>query len=255
MSFETADAMGANFINTCLEKIASIFQDKIEKRGHKVEIIMSILSNYTPNCIVECKLECHHDKLDKVDGITPYHDFIKKFESAIDISQYDVSRAVTHNKGIFNGIDAAVIATGNDFRAIEAAGHAYAARNGKYSGLTRLETANNIFSYTLEIPLALGTVGGVTSLHPESKWAMQLLGNPSISILMAIVASVGMANNFSAVKALVTKGIQHGHMKMHLKNIMSQFCVTKEERGEIERFFENRVISFSEVEQFINKLR
>jgi len=255
VSFETADAMGANFINTCLEKISDVFREQTNDIDRPPEIIMSILSNYTPNCLVDCTVECSHNQFDKMDGITSYPDFIRRFETAVNISKTDTNRAVTHNKGIFNGIDAVAIATGNDFRAIEAGTNAYAARKGKYTGLTNIKTDNNIFSYTLKLPLALGTVGGVTSLHPEAKWSMQLLGNPDAKTLMTIAASAGLANNFSAIRALITKGIQHGHMKMHLKNILNQLRATESESQKTKQHFKKRIVSYSEVENFINLLR
>ena len=120
-----------------------------------------------------------------------------------------------------NGIDAVVLATGNDFRAIEACAHTYASRNGQYSSLTDISIENGMFRYELTIPLAIGTVGGLTSLHPLAKFSLELLNKPGAEQLMMIAAAVGLANNFSALKSLTTKGIQVGHMKMHLSNILN----------------------------------
>ncbi|MDC6705922.1 hydroxymethylglutaryl-CoA reductase, partial [Leclercia adecarboxylata] len=136
---------------------------------------------------------------------------------------------VTHNKGIMNGVDAVVLATGNDFRAVEAGIHAYASRNGQYSSLSHAKIENGIFSFWLEIPLALGTVGGLTSLHPLVKLALEMLEKPSAQELMQIVAVAGLAQNFAALRSLTTTGIQDGHMKMHLNNILNQFDATEEE--------------------------
>ena len=121
-----------------------------------------------------------------------------------------------------NGIDAVVLATGNDFRAVEAGAHAYASRTGQYRSLTHCSITNGVFSFWIEIPLALGTVGGLTSLHPMAKLSLDLLQKPSAKELMMIAATAGLAQNFAALRALTTKGIQHGHMKMHLMNILNQ---------------------------------
>ena len=166
--FETCDAMGANFINSCLEQFGNSLQDyfrtspKIADNERECEIIMAILSNYTPESRVHARVECPVSDL--LDGKSAQECdlFARKFEQAIRISQADVSRAVTHNKGIFNGIDALAVATGNDFRAIEACGHAFAARNGQYSGLTNVHLHNGAFYFSIELALAAGIVGGVT---------------------------------------------------------------------------------------------
>ena len=180
--------------------------------------------------------------------------FAEKFEQAIRISQADVSRAVTHNKGIFNGIDALAVATGNDFRAIEACGHAFAARNGHYSGLTDVRIQDGMFRFSIEIAMAVGVVGGVTAVHPLSKLAMRILDNPSASELMMYLAVAGLASNFGAVKALVSVGIQQGHMKMHLSNILNQLNISEEKWVEIQSHFQNKTVSFSAVEEYWKNL-
>ena len=144
-----------------------------------------------------------------------------KFKKAVDIALIDPYRAVTHNKGIYNGVDALMLATANDFRAVEANGHAYAARDGQYRGLSYVTLDKERFHFGLRIPVALGTVGGLTRLHPLAKWSFDMLGNPGASELMMMAATVGMANHFSAIKALITIGIQHGHLRMHMVNILS----------------------------------
>jgi hydroxymethylglutaryl-CoA reductase len=254
VSFDTADSMGANFINTCLEKMSVALVHYLEeKTGHAADPIMSILSNFTPECLVECRISCRHQDLDKMDGEMPYARFVSRFEKAVQIAQVDISRAVTHNKGIFNGIDAVLLATGNDFRATAANAHAFASRDGQYRSLTSLDTSNGIFQYTLLLPLAIGTVGGATSLHPLAQWSLNLLGGPNAKELMQIVASAGMANNFAAIRSLVTKGIQKGHMKMHLRNILNQINVSDDEREGVLKHFENRVVGYSEVIEFLKK--
>lgn len=261
VAFNTVDSMGANFINSCLEEFASamkeffktneIFNDN--ERG--CEIIMSILSNYTPNCLVKAWVECDFAELDGVYKSMTGEQFAKKFHTAVKIAETDIYRATTHNKGVFNGVDAVAIATGNDFRAIEAAGHAYATRNGSYKSLTRVILTDNKFRYELTLPIALGTVGGLTSLHPLAKHSLEMLGNPSANELMMIVASVGLANNFAAIRSLVTKGIQIGHMKMHLFNILNHIEATKDEKDKaVEHFVEHRV-THGAVKQFIENLR
>lgn len=182
-------------------------------------------------------------------------EFASKFQLAVRIAEEDVYRATTHNKGIFNGVDAVVIATGNDFRAVEAAGHTYAARTGKYKSLSTVELKDGKFIYSLTLPMALGTVGGLTSLHPLAKQSLEMLGNPSAEELMMIAASVGLANNFAAVRSLVTKGIQMGHMKIHLMNILNHFEATDEEKTKAVEYFIGQKVSFNNVRQFLNKTR
>lgn len=257
VDFDTVDSMGANFINSVLENMASTFKGFIAERypdqASPLEIIMSILSNHVPECLVESQVSCESQLLDKVDGITPWQEFIPKFKMAVDIACIDPYRAATHNKGIMNGVDAVVIATGNDFRAVEAGAHTYASMEGSYKSLSTLELNNSTFTFKLKIPLALGTVGGLTISHPMAKRAMQILGNPSAKELMTIAASAGLANNFSAVKALVTKGIQQGHMKMHLSNILLQYNLTKEQRHIVELHFARNVITYAAVNSYIKQ--
>jgi len=254
--FETCDAMGANFINSCLEQFGKSLQgyfitsQNVSEEERECEIIMAILSNYTPESRVSAWVEC--PVADILDGKSEEEcrQFTEKFEQAIRISQADVSRAVTHNKGIFNGIDALALATGNDFRAIEACGHAFAARNGQYAGLTDVQVQDGKFRFSIELALAVGVVGGVTSVHPLAKLAMQILDNPSASKLMMYLAVAGLASNFGAVKALVSDGIQQGHMKMHLSNILNQLNVPEERRAEIQHYFQDKTVSFSAVEEY-----
>ena len=259
-TFETCDAMGANFINSCLEQFSKSLQqylqgnEKLATEERDCEIIMSILSNYTPDSRVRAWVEC--PVTDLLDGKTEKECelFARKFEQAIRISQADVSRAVTHNKGIFNGIDALAIATGNDFRAIEACGHAFAARNGQYSGLTDVQIEDGTFRFSIEIALAVGVVGGVTAVHPLARLAMKILGNPSASQLMMDLAVAGLASNFGAVKALVSVGIQQGHMKMHLSNIMNQLNIPEDRQADVQHYFQDKTVSFSEVEKYWKSL-
>ena len=258
--FETCDAMGANFINSCLEQFGKSLQEyfltseKVSTSQRECEIIMAILSNYTPESRVHVWVECL--VADLLDGKSEDEciQFARKFEQAIRISKVDVSRAVTHNKGIFNGIDALAVATGNDFRAIEACGHAFAARNGHYSGLTDVQIQDGIFRFSIELALAVGVVGGVTAIHPLAKLAMKILDNPSASELMIYLVVAGLASNFGAVKALVSVGIQQGHMKMHLSNILNQLNIPEERRAEIQIYIQDKTVSFSAVEEYWKSL-
>ena len=260
VSFETIDSMGANFINSVLEEFGNTLKDFIRIHPafayeNEVEIIMSILSNYTPDCRVKVWVETEFENLDKIDPHLTGKEFAEKFAKAVKIAQIDVNRAVTHNKGIFNGIDSVVLATGNDFRAIEAAGHAYAAREGRYKSLSWVELQDGKFKFSLEMPMAVGTVGGLTSLHPLSKISLRLLGQPNAKELMRIIVTAGLANNFSAIKSLVTKGIQQGHMKMHLLNILNQLQATEDEKKKAKKFFSKSVVSFQAVVDFVESLR
>jgi hydroxymethylglutaryl-CoA reductase len=260
-TFETMNSMGANFINSCLEEFAQILKNYLlhnadfTEEEKECQVIMSILSNYTPNCLVETSVECEIKRLKNADIEMEPKEFAKKFETAVKIAHIDTHRATTHNKGIFNGIDAVALATGNDFRAIEACGHTYAARTGKYKSLTEVSIENNIFRYTLRIPLALGTVGGLTTLHPLAKRSLQLLGNPSAEELMMIMATAGLANNFGAIKSLVTKGIQQGHMKMHLFNILNQYHATEVEKSQAREYFKDEKVSVKKVSDYLASLR
>jgi hydroxymethylglutaryl-CoA reductase len=182
-------------------------------------------------------------------------EFAEKFVRAVQIAEIEPYRAVTHNKGIMNGVDAVVLASGNDFRAVEAGAHAYASRNGKYSSLSHAKIENGIFSFWLEIPLALGTVGGLTSLHPLVKLNLEILEKPSAQQLMQVVAAVGLAQNFAALRSLTTKGIQEGHMKMHLNNILNQYHATGEERIKVLEYFKDTTISHASVAEYLEQIR
>jgi len=171
---------------------------------------------------------------------------------AIRIASVEPYRAVTHNKGIMNGIDSVIIATGNDFRATEACAHAYAAKDGRYTSLTHAAIEGDEFHFWIELPLSLGTVGGITNLHPMVRFAHELLGYPSANALMQITAVAGLAQNFSAVRSLITSGIQKGHMKMHLLNILNQLEANDAEKEEIVAYFKDKVVSHSAaVEAFV----
>ncbi|WP_300024785.1 hydroxymethylglutaryl-CoA reductase, degradative [uncultured Maribacter sp.] len=259
-TFETKDAMGANFINSCLEQFATTLKKEAAQYNafstpeKDVEIVMSILSNYVPNCTVRAEVSCPVEDLKLSAELTPQHT-AEKILQAIKIAQVEPYRAVTHNKGIMNGIDAVVLATGNDFRAIEAGVHAYACRNGRYSSLTHAEIENGIFKFWIELPLALGTVGGLTNLHPLVKLNLEMLQRPSAQELMQIVAVAGLAQNFAAVSSLVTTGIQKGHMKMHLLNILNQLGANENEKAILVEHFKTNPVTHHGVEIQLSTIR
>lgn len=259
--FNTCDAMGANFINTILEEWAKLLEYLLQNekgfscQEKQVNIIMAILSNYTPNCVVKTSLRCPLSKLSDDSKTISGNDFANKMIKAVKIAQIDTYRATTHNKGIFNGIDSVVMATGNDFRAVEACGHAYACKDGKYKSLSHAYIDDEDFVMELELPLSVGTVGGLTRLHPLAKMSLELLGNPSANELMRIISSIGLAQNFAAIRSLVTTGIQKGHMKMHLINIITQLEATEDEKLLIIEEFDQKIISFNGVSDFLTSIR
>ncbi|MGK0253670.1 MAG: hydroxymethylglutaryl-CoA reductase [Mariniflexile sp.] len=259
-SFETQDAMGANFINSCLEQFAKTFKtealdfNEFSPEEKNIQIVMSILSNYIPDCLVRAEVSCSVEDLSEDKTISP-DEFAAKFIQAVKIAEVEPYRAVTHNKGIMNGVDAVVLATGNDFRAVEAGVHAYASRNGKYSSLSHAKIEDGIFTFWMEIPLALGTVGGLTGLHPLVKLSLELLHHPTAKELMQVVAVAGLAQNFAALRSLTTTGIQQGHMKMHLMNILNQFAATEIEKQTLTEHFKTNIVTHSAVAEAINDLR
>lgn len=263
VSFETCESMGANFINSVLERFADALEDffthypGLSDRERDIEVVMAILSNFTPNCLVRAWVETpisSFAELARSQGMDA-EALARRFAQAVRIAQIDPYRATTHNKGIYNGIDAVVLATGNDFRAIEACGHTYAARDGQYRSLSSCTVQDGVFRFELVVPLAMGTVGGLTALHPLAKRSLEILGNPSVRELMCITAAVGLAQNFAAVRSLITTGIQQGHMKMHLTNILNHLGANAEEIAAAQAYFQNQTVSFSAVRGFLKERR
>ncbi len=259
VDFETCDAMGANFINSCLEGMATFLHQKSlsEDSGleAEIEIIMSILSNYTPESVVRVFVECPVNELDDGKLNMPAKDFAEKFKEAVAIAETDIKRAVTHNKGLFNGVDAVALATGNDWRAIEANGHAFASLSGKYKSLSSVSLKDDMFHFEATLPLQVGAVGGITNLHPMAKLSLEILQNPPATELMKVMASAGLASNFAAVSSLITTGIQKGHMKMHLNNILIQLNVSEEEGRIIGQHFHEQGISYAAVKNYLEGVR
>ena len=258
--FDTVDSMGANFINSCLEQFASTFKNEaikstqLKTETYPIDVIMSILSNYVPECLVRAEVSCNVNSLAIQNGLSG-KEYTDKFIRAIEIAKTQTTRAVTHNKGVMNGIDSVVIATGNDFRAIEAGVHAYAAKDGNYKSLTDASLVDDVFKFWIEIPLALGTVGGITNLHPLVRWSLDLLGNPNAKDLMKIVAVAGLAQNFGAINSLITTGIQKGHMKMHLINILNSLDANENEKNKLLDIFKTNIVSYSSVKKELENLR
>lgn len=211
--YDVRDAMGANAVNTAVEKLAS----RVERiTGGKV--LLRILSNLADKRLARARVTVRTDDL-------PFDDFSgpEVRDGILDAWAFaaaDPYRAATHNKGIMNGIDPVVIATGNDWRAIEAGAHAYAARNGRYTSLTTWETDSegNLVG-TLEMPMAVGTVGGATRVHPAAQACLRLMGVKSARELAEVIVSVGLAQNLAALRALATEGIQKGHMSLHARQV------------------------------------
>ena len=202
------DSMGANTINSMCELLGPEIEQKTSG-----EVILKILSNYATERIATSKATFKKEELGG-------NDIVDRILSAFAFAFSDTYRAVTHNKGIMNGIDAVSIATGQDFRAIEAAAHAYASRDGKYRSLTTFsKSSNGDLVGRIEIPLSVGIVGGISIVHPVARMGLKILAVKSASELACVIASAGLAQNLAAIKALSTEGIQKGHMKLHAKNI------------------------------------
>lgn len=261
VSFETCDSMGANFINSVLESFSQTLEEffathpAFDEKEREVVVIMAILSNYTPDCLVRASVECAVEDLAGACETMDGPEFAQRFQQAVRIAQIDPYRATTHNKGIFNGVDAVVLATGNDFRAVEAGGHTYAARDGQYRSLSSCSVSDGRFRFWLDLPLALGTIGGLTRLHPLAHRSLELLGHPSAPELMMIIAATGLAQNFAALRSLITTGIQHGHMRMHLVNILHHLGASDAERAEVSRYFQDKVVSFTAVRDYLDGMR
>ncbi len=224
LTFNPCDAMGANAVNTCLEAMAPHIEAVVGQ-----DALMRILSNYSETAIARAETQVMVAKLHQ--DREQAHQIAKRISMASDYASIDIYRATTHNKGIMNGIDAVAIATGNDWRAIEASVHAYASRTGNYQPLTRwtYDAEAEILLGSIELPLPVAVVGGTISVHPIAQWSLELLNQPSASQLSQIMAAVGLAQNFGAIRALVTEGIQKGHMSLQARSLAMQVGATEEE--------------------------
>lgn len=201
----SCDAMGANIINQVLEYLKAPLENLT---GEKVSLC--ILSNLNDQKLTTAQVTLHH--------VEP--ELGRRIEEASIFAETDPYRAATHNKGVMNGIDPVLIATGNDWRAVEAGVHAYAAREGSYKAITRWRYNNNILTGELTAPVIVGTIGGVTSLHPTAKMSLRMMGIQSANQLSRVIAAVGLVQNLGALRALCTEGIIQGHMKLHIDNLL-----------------------------------
>ena len=242
--------MGANILNTILEALVS----PIETFTNGT-CIMAILSNLATHSVVTttCRIPFEQLETKTISG----EEIARRIEIASELSQVDPYRAATHNKGIMNGIDAVVIATGNDWRAIEAGAHAYASLSGTYQPFSKWFIHDNKeLVGTLSIPMPIGTVGGSIAIHPAAQFAHELLMNPSAKELAAIIASIGLAQNFAALKALVTDGIQKGHMNLQIKSLALTAGATEEEIPQIVQLLkEHKHFNLETVQKILESIR
>ena len=245
LHIETCDAMGANLIN----QVCEYLKNPLEKVS-KEEVTLCILSNLADKRLFRAEVTVRNQD----------PALIKKIEEASLFGEMAPYRATTSNKGVLNGIDALLIATGNDWRAVEAGLHAYACHSGQYKSLTQWRAKGRDLHGVLEGPFMLGTVGGVTDLHPTARLALKILGHPSGERLARISAALGLVQNLGALRALVTEGVIEGHMKLHIKNLALKAGATEAEQPRLEkhlcRILKNQKhISFSLVEKTLRAWR
>ena len=248
---DTQEAMGANMLNTMLEALKPVLEELSEGQS-----LMGILSNYATDSLVtaSCRIAFRYLSRQKDQG----REIAEKIALASQFAQADPYRATTHNKGILNGIDAILIATGNDWRAIEAGAHAFASRDGRYQGLSSwrldLETEELVGEMTLPMPVA--TKGGSIGLNPRVALSHELLGNPSAKELAQIIVSIGLAQNFAALKALVSKGIQQGHMKLQAKSLALLAGASESEVAPlVERLIADKTFNLETAQRYLENLR
>ena len=248
---DTQEAMGANMLNTMLEALKPVLEELSQGQS-----LMGILSNYATDSLVtaSCRIAFRYLSRQKDQG----REFAEKIALASQFAQADPYRATTHNKGIFNGIDAILIATGNDWRAIEAGAHTFASRDGRYQGLSQwtldLEREELVGQMTLPMPVA--TKGGSIGLNPRVALSHELLGNPSAKELAQIIVSIGLAQNFAALKALVSTGIQQGHMKLQAKSLALLAGASESEVAPlVERLIADKTFNLETTQRYLENLR
>lgn len=256
LSVDTQEAMGANMMNTMLEALKQHLTQAFIAEGWPYEVFMAILSNYTTACLVTatCEIPARILTRDSFSGET----VAERIALASQFAQVDPYRASTHNKGIMNGIDAVVIATGNDWRALEAAAHTYASRDGQYRGLATwtYDKTRKVLTGELTLPVPIGTVGGSIGIHPTSQIAHQLLGNPDAQTLMTIIANVGLAQNLAALRALVSEGIQAGHMHLQAKSLAIQVGASPAEASLVaEQLLQAKYLNQATAKALLKKIR
>ena len=248
---DTQEAMGANMLNTMLEALKPVLEELGQGQS-----LMGILSNYATDSLVtaSCRIAFRYLSRQKDQG----REIAEKITLASQFAQADPYRAATHNKGIFNGVDAILIATGNDWRAIEAGAHAFASRDGHYQGLSQwtldLEREELVGEMTLPMPVA--TKGGSIGLNPRVALSHELLGNPSAKELAQLIVSIGLAQNFAALKALVSTGIQQGHMKLQAKSLVLLAGASESEVAPlVERLIADKTFNLETAQRYLENLR
>lgn len=247
---DTKEAMGANMVNTMMEALSSPLEDISKGKS-----LMSILSNYATESLVTatCRVDLRFLSRQKEEAIK----LAQKMTMASQLAQVDPYRASTHNKGIFNGIDAIVLATGNDWRAIEAGAHTYAVKDGQYRGLSRwsYKVDDNCLEGTLTLPMPVATKGGSIGINPSVHLAHDLLGRPNAKELASIILSIGLAQNFAALKALVSTGIQAGHMKLQAKSLALLAGAKEEQISEVvKQLLDSKHMNLETAQKIVNKL-
>ncbi|HGD1706073.1 TPA: hydroxymethylglutaryl-CoA reductase, degradative [Streptococcus agalactiae] len=247
---DTKEAMGANMVNTMMEALSSPLEDISKGKS-----LMSILSNYATESLVTatCRVDLKFLSRQKEEAIK----LAQKMTMASQLAQVDPYRASTHNKGIFNGIDAIVLATGNDWRAIEAGAHTYAVKDGQYRGLSKwsYKVDDNFLEGTLTLPMPVATKGGSIGINPSVQLAHDLLGRPNAKELASIVLSIGLAQNFAALKALVSTGIQAGHMKLQAKSLALLAGAKEEQISEVvKQLLDSKHMNLETAQKIVNKL-
>lgn len=247
---DTKEAMGANMVNTMMEALSSPLEDISKGKS-----LISILSNYTTESLVTatCRVDLRFLSRQKEVAIK----LAQKMTMASQLAQVDPYRASTHNKGIFNGIDAIVLATGNDWRAIEAGAHTYAVKDGQYRGLSKwsYKVDDNCLEGTLTLPMPVATKGGSIGINPSVHLAHDLLGRPNAKELASIILSIGLAQNFAALKALVSTGIQAGHMKLQAKSLALLAGAKEEQISEVvKQLLDSKHMNLETAQKIVNKL-
>lgn len=251
LSVDPKEAMGANMLNTMLEALVDPLEDLSGGQG-----LMAILSNLATDALVTAR--CHIDYRFLSRDLKEAAEIAQKIALASQLAAVDPYRAATHNKGIFNGIDAVVLATGNDWRAIEAGGHTYASRTGQAQGLSNWmdHPEQQVLEGQLTLPMPIATKGGSIGLNPSVQVAHELLGNPDAQTLARIIVSVGLAQNFAALKALVSTGIQHGHMKLQAKSLALLAGATPSEVAPVvQALLEDKPFNLEKAQAVLEKIR
>lgn len=251
LSLDPCDAMGANVINTVLESISPLLESLLDG-----QVLMAILSNYQPAAVTKATVTLDVSKL--ANDVDQAKQIAQKIQWASDYASLDPYRAATHNKGIMNGIDAVVMATGNDWRAVEAGAHAYAAKDGHYSSLTKwqFDQVNNQLIGSIEIPLQIATVGGTLSNHPTAQANLKMLQITSANDLANVIVSVGLIQNFAALRALVSEGIQKGHMRMQARSLALQVGASIEDiPALVQRLSESGKMNRDSAKKLLEQLR